>query len=120
MKKYTIMFWVSTLLIFFFEGVMSALTGNSEMAIQGITSLGYPVYFASMLTVFKVVGSLILVIPQVPRNVKEWAYAGFGIDFIAAFVSMWVVFGFMPMLLLPLVAFLVLTVSYVSYHKMKK
>jgi hypothetical protein len=73
----------------------------------------------SILTVFKVLGALALIIPKVPARVKEWAYAGFAIDFISAFVSIWVVAGLMPMTFFPLVVFAVLIVSYVSYHKMK-
>jgi hypothetical protein len=98
---------------------MPALTGHSQMAIQGITSLGYPVYFVTIITVFKVLGSLALIIPKVPARVKEWAYAGFGIDFICAFISLWVVAGFGGFLLLPLVAMVLLVLSYISYHKMK-
>ena len=118
MKKAKILFWVSTALIFVFEGVMPALTGHSEMAIQGITSLGYPLYFVTILTVFKVLGSLALIIPKVPARVKEWAYAGFMIDFICAFISLSVVTGFGIMLLIPVVAMIILVISYVNYHKM--
>jgi hypothetical protein len=118
MKKYKIMFWVSTTLIFLFEGVMTALTSHTEMAVQGITSLGYPVYFGTMLAVFKVAGSIVLIVPKFPRRVKEWAYAGFGIDFISAFVSLWVVAGLTAITFFPLIVFAVLIVSYVSYHKM--
>lgn len=117
MKKYTILFWITTTLIFLFEGVLPAFTSHSEMSIAGITGLGYPVYFITILTVFKVLGALALIIPQVPKNVKEWAYAGFGIDFIAAFVSIWVVMGFGTGLILPVVCMIVLAISYVSYHK---
>lgn len=119
MKKTKIIFWVTTGLIFLFEGLMPALTGHSEMAIQGITGLGYPLYFVTLITAFKVLGGIVLIIPKFPSNVKEWAYAGFGIDFICAFVSLWVVTGFGVALLLPVVAFIILAVSYVSYHKMK-
>lgn len=117
MKKYKIMFWVPTVLIFLFEGVMPALTGHSQMSISGFTSLGYPVYFVTVLVVFKVLGSLALVIPQVPSRVKEWAYAGFGFDFICAFISLWVVAGFSVMLALPLIAMIILVISYVGYNK---
>ena len=117
MKKYTIAFWISTTLIFLFEGVLTALTSHSAMSIQGITGLGYPIYFITLLMVFKVLGSLALMIPQVPKNVKEWAYAGFGIDFISALVSIWVVAGFGTGIILPIVAMVILVISYVSYHK---
>ena len=117
MKKYKIIFWLTTGIIFLFEGVMVAFTSQTEMAIQGVTHLGYPVYFATILAVFKVLGSLALIIPSVPARIKEWAYAGFGIDFISALVSIWVVDGFGAMLILPAAFIIILKLSYDSYHK---
>lgn len=120
MKKHKIIFWVTTGLIFIFEGVMPALTSQNEMSIQGITGLGYPLYFVTLLTVFKVLGSIVLIVPKFPKNVKEWAYAGFGIDFISAFVSIWVVAGFNVTLAIPALAFIILVLSYKSYHKLNQ
>ena len=120
MKKASIAFWITTIMIFLFEGVMSALTSQSELAKEGIRQLGYPAYFGTLLMVFKVLGSLALVIPAVPSRVKEWAYAGFGIDFISAFVSLVVVNGFTTMAILPLVFMGVLVISYVSRQAMLK
>lgn len=119
MKKYKIIFWITTGLIFLFEGVMPALTSQSEMSIQGITGLGYPVYFVLYLTIWKVLGSLVLIIPQVPARVKEWAYAGFGIDFISAFVSIVVVAGWNVSLVVPVIAMVILVLSYWSREKLK-
>lgn len=118
MKKAKILFWVSTIIIFLFEGVLTALTSQTEMAKQGITSLGYPGYFGLMLAVFKVLGTIVLIVPAIPAQVKEWAYAGFAIDFICAFISLWVVNGFNGMTVFPLIVFVILIVSYVNYHKM--
>lgn len=118
MKKYKIMFWITTTLIFLFEGVMPALTSQSDIAVQGITHLGYPVYFGTMLMVFKVAGSIVLIIPKFSKRVKEWAYAGFGIDFLSAFISLLVIDGLSGITFFPLVVFGVLAVSYVSYHKL--
>lgn len=118
MKKYKIIFWITTGLIFLFEGVMSAFTGHSEMSITGITSLGYPIYFVTVIVVFKVLGSLALIVPHVPARVKEWAYAGFGFDFICAFISIWAVSGFGGALALPFVAMVILALSYISHHKL--
>lgn len=118
MKKYKIMFWVTTGLIFLTQGVMEVLMINNEGAKAGIVHLGYPAYFFTMLVVFKVLGSLALIIPKIPSRIKEWAYAGFGIDFIAAFISLWAVDGFNAQLIMPIFAFVVLYISYNSYHKM--
>ncbi|QQR82620.1 DoxX family protein [Candidatus Campbellbacteria bacterium] len=120
MKKAKVAFWISTTIIFLFEGVMPALTSQSQMSIDGITHLGYPIYFITLLTVFKVLGSLALMIPKVPARVKEWAYAGFGFDFIFAGLSIIAVDGFGAPVLFPLIALGVLAISYTNYHKLQQ
>lgn len=117
-KTTKIIFWITTSLIFLFEGVMPALFSQKKESVDGITHLGYPVYFITLLTVFKVLGALALIIPQVPSRVKEWAYAGFAIDFICASASYSAVDGFGSFAMFPLLVLLVLIVSYVCYHKM--
>lgn len=120
MKKVRIIFWITTGLIFLDEGLMPALTGHSEMAIEGITHLGYPIYFVTILTVFKVLGAIALIVPQIPARIKEWAYAGFAIDVICATISIMVVDGFGPIVILPIAVFIVLGISYVSFHKLQE
>ncbi|NOU46921.1 MAG: DoxX family protein [Bacteroidales bacterium] len=120
MKKYKIIFWVTTGIIFLFEGVMPAFTSQTEMAKEGIRHLGYPDYFGVMLTVFKVLGALALIIPRIPGRIKEWAYAGFAFDFIAAFVSNWAVDGLTPSAFFPLVFVGILVLSYVNFHKLQQ
>ena len=71
MKNQKIIFWVTTVIIFLMEGVMPAFTSQTEMAKEGIKHLGYPEYFGNALVVFKVVGALLLIIPQVPKRIKE-------------------------------------------------
>ena len=48
--------------------------------------LGYPPHFSTLLGVWKVLGAVALVVPGYPL-VKEWAYAGFLIDFSGAMVA---------------------------------
>jgi hypothetical protein len=117
-KTIKTIYWVSTGFIFLFEGVMPALTSHTDLAVEGIRHLGYPDYFRVMLTVFKVIGALALILPFVKGNVKEWVYAGFGFDFISAFVSHWAVDGVGGDLLMPVIIFAILIMSYVSYHKL--
>ncbi len=120
MKKDNLIFWISTGLIFLFEGVMPALTSQSEMAKEGISHLGYPAYFGVMLVICKVIGALLLILPKVPARIKEWAYAGFAFDFLFAFGSHWVVDGLNGMTMFPLIVLGVLVVSYLYYHKLKE
>lgn len=118
MKKEKILFWTATILIFLFEGVMPALTSQTEMAKEGIKHLGYPEYFGNALVVFKILGVLALVIPQVPKNLKEWAYAGFVFDFLFASISYCAVDGLGFAAFFPLIVLAVLMVSYYYYHKL--
>ncbi|KQO20920.1 hypothetical protein ASF10_15165 [Flavobacterium sp. Leaf82] len=120
MKKAKIIFWITTIIIFLFEGVMPALTSQSEMAKEGIKHLGYPEYFGNALVVFKILGVLILVIPQIPKNVKEWAYAGFGFDFIFACISHLAVDGVNFQSFFPLIFLVILAISYTYYHKIER
>lgn len=120
MKKAKIIFWTTTIIIFLFEGVMPALTSQTELAKEGIRHLGYPEYFGNALVVFKILGVLALVIPQVPKNVKEWAYAGFGFDFIFASISHFAVDGVNFQSFFPLIVFLILAISYIYYHKIER
>ncbi|AYD46907.1 DoxX family protein [Arachidicoccus soli] len=118
MKKNKIIYWIATTIIALFEGVMPALTSQTELAKEGIRHLGYPPYFGNVLVVFKVLGVLILVIPQVPKRVKEWAYAGFAFDFIFATISLGAVDGITGQTFFPLIVFGILVVSYIYYHKL--
>ena len=118
MKKDKIIFWTATIIIALFEGVMPALTSQTELAKEGIRHLGYPEYFGNAIVIFKVVGVIVLLIPQVPKRIKEWAYAGFAFDFIFATISHWAVDGINGQTFLPLVIFAILVVSYIYYHKL--
>ncbi len=120
MKKPVIAFWVSTSLIFITQSVLELVAYFSGAAEVGVVGLGYPAYFVEMLVVAKVLGGLALILPQVPAKIKEWAYAGFTFDFIAAFISMWAVGGFSGVLALPIIAMAVLMVSYRAYHNLNK
>ena len=61
------------------------ITANAQI-VEGLTNLGYPKYLIYILGPAKILGSLVLIIPGFLR-LKEWAYAGFSIDFIGAFLS---------------------------------
>jgi len=115
MKTQKTIYWIATGFIFVLQGIMPALTSQTEMAVEGIRHLGYPEYFGVMLAIFKVLGSLAITIPSIPRGLKEWAYAGLTFDFIAAFVSHWVVDGFGIEAAFPIVVLAILMVSY-YYH----
>jgi hypothetical protein len=119
MKRHKIIFWISTAFLFLFEGMMplSTLFFAPEQATAGTVYLSFPAYFAYVLIAFKVGGSMLLVIPHLPRQIKEWTYAGFAFNFICASVSHFVVDGITFVSFFPLIILVILIVSYKSYFK---
>lgn len=117
-KSTKIIFWTTTSLIFLFEGVMPALTGHTELAKQGVAHLGFPDYFRIELNILKVLGSLALILPMVPSRIKEWAYFGFAINMLSAFIGHAAVDGVNAQTFFPIIPLMILIVSYVYYHKL--
>lgn len=120
MKKDKIIYWTATSIIGLFEGVMPALTSQTELAKEGFKHLGYPPYFGNALVIFKVIGVLVLVIPQIPKRIKEWAYAGFTFNFLFATISHGSVDGINGQTFFPLIILAILFVSYKYYHQLNE
>ena len=119
MKKNKIIFWVTTAIISLMM-TMSALSYfTSPETMEGMRHLGYPSYFVKQLGVFKIVGALVLIIPQFPTRIKEWAYAGFGIVFISAFIAHLSVGDPVSKAIAPMIFLVILAVSNLFYHKIK-
>jgi hypothetical protein len=89
MKKIRITYWVITILtaIGFLISAITELTHASKTLTETTEVLGYPVYFLAMLGTAKLIGIIVILLPKYSR-LKEWAYAGFAIDCIAAFWSL--------------------------------
>ena len=119
-KTTKVIYWITTAVLFLFEGVMPALTSNTQLAVDGIRHLGYPDYFRVLLTVFKVLGAVALILPVVHRRIKEWAYAGFAFNLSSAFISHWAVDGVNGQTFFPLFILAVLIASYVTYHRARR
>lgn len=76
-KRNKIIYWISTLWLAL--GMLS--TGGVQLfkvktEVDMITHLGYPIYFLTILGIWKFLGVIAVLIPKFPV-VKEWAYAGF-------------------------------------------
>src|SRR5690349_12621143 len=88
-KTTNIIYWISTIL-FAALMIFSAVSGvqPSKDAVQLIhDQLGYPVYFIQFISIAKLIGCVVILIPGLNRSVKEWAYAGLFFDLIGATYS---------------------------------
>jgi len=118
MKKDKVIFWIATGIIALFEGLMPALTSQTELAKEGIKHLGYPEYFGVALVIFKILGVIALIVPQASNGIKEWAYAGFTFNFLFATISHLAVDGLKLQSFFPLMVLGILAISYIYYHKL--
>lgn len=55
-----------------------------------------------------------------PARIKEWAYACFTFNFLSASISHWALDGFGIQALFPYILLLILTISYLYYHKINR
>jgi uncharacterized membrane protein YphA (DoxX/SURF4 family) len=88
MKNVNPIYWALTII---FAGLMlwSAipdLMSTSDAVLIINKQLGYPAYFTPFIGFAKILGVIAILIPGFPR-VKEWAYAGFAFDLVAASYS---------------------------------
>lgn len=115
MKKNKIIFWIATIIIVLFEGVMplGTLLFAPEYATAGTEPLGYPDYFAHALIICKILGVTALIIPRLHPKIKEWAYAGLTFNLVFALISHAVVDGNIGFMLMPVVIGVILAVSYI-------
>ena len=76
-KRNTIIYWIATLWLalgMFSTALVQLLRLPS--GVEAMVHLGYPVYFASLLGIWKILGVVAVLLPKYPL-LKEWAYAGF-------------------------------------------
>jgi len=86
--------------------------------IGGIQALGFPDYFRIELAVLKIIAAVVLIVPLVPVQMKEWAYAGVGLFLITAIVAHTAHKDPIAISVFNAVMFLVLITSNVTLHRM--
>jgi len=93
MKARTIAYWTMTILVALPIGSGGiAQVARLPQNVDGfVRVLGYPLYFVTVLGIWKVLGAIAILAPRFPR-LKEWAYAGIFFDLTGAAAS-WVAVG---------------------------
>ena len=114
--KNKIIFWVSTGLISLMMLFSAYAYFTSPEMEANFKHVGFPDYFRIELAVAKIIGVIVLLIPA-PKMIKEWAYAGFGITFISAFIAHSAVGDPISGRVMPLVALALLAVSRIYLDK---
>jgi len=76
-KRNKIIYWIATLWLalgMVSTGIVQLL--NIKEEVEMMHQLGYPLYFLTLLGIWKILGVIAILIPKYPL-LKEWAYAGF-------------------------------------------
>lgn len=80
-------YWAATIFLVFAlasGGIGELLRSWGTM--ETVTILGYPAYFLTIIGLWKLAGSIVLLAPRLPR-LKEWAYAGIFFNMTGAAAS---------------------------------
>ncbi|MCF2494472.1 DoxX family protein [Dyadobacter chenhuakuii] len=76
-KRNKIIYWIATVWLslgMVSSGAVQIIKLKEE--VDMMTHLGYPLYFLTIIGVWKMLGVVVVLLPRLPL-VKEWAYAGF-------------------------------------------
>ncbi|GAA3973056.1 DoxX family protein [Pedobacter ginsengiterrae] len=117
-KTIKITYWISTAIVSLMMIFSSYSYFTNPEVKQGFQHLGFPDYFRVELAIAKILGAIILLAP-IKEQVKEWAYAGFAITFISAFIAHSASGDPINNRIGPIVFLVVLALSYFTYHKAK-
>ncbi|MFY9307749.1 MAG: DoxX family protein [Bacteroidia bacterium] len=86
-KRNKIIYWVATIWLSLgmtSSGIVQIIKVPEE--VQMMTHLGYPLYFLTIIGVWKLLGVVAILVPKLPL-IKEWAYAGFFFTMSGAILS---------------------------------
>ncbi len=118
MKKEKIIFWSTTgvfSLMMLFSAYMYFTAPQAKAAFE---HLGFPDYFRIELGTAKALGAFALLLPFVPKGIKQFAYAGFTINLISASIAHASTGDPAQEIVTPLVLLLILIASFIYYHKL--
>jgi hypothetical protein len=108
---------IATVLAFLVPGIGN-LTHAPHIA-KDMAHLGYPDYFMTILGSWKILGAVIILIPNTKR-IKEWAYAGMIFDLTGAAISRLVAGDKIPMVIIPVFLACLVLVSWVLRPQNRK
>lgn len=118
LRRNRIVYWVLTLLMFVpgtLGAFAEAFTNGPASIVKIMLALSFPLYVMKILGVFKIFGGIAILTGKLPR-MKEWAYAGFSIEFLGA-TAAHVITGDRAYALFPFSFFVILVIAYLLWHR---
>ena len=118
LKTNKVIYWIATLLFVAPSGIIGIFElflGGPASTVQVLVLLGYPLYLMKIIGFAKMAGAMAVLFNKAPR-LKEWAYAGFTIEFLGAAASHFLA-GDVKGIPAPLIILTFTMVSYFYWHK---
>lgn len=118
MKKLKTWYWIATI-IFALMMIMDGFGGitQQEAGKEVFKHLGYPMYLLIIVGIAKLLGA-ISILQNKYVAIKEWAYAGFAINFIGAFASRAFAGDGVSLLIPPVIALCIMFIPYILWKNL--
>jgi hypothetical protein len=124
MKKDKTIYWIATAIVaavMLFSVINFTFLDGYPFPEGAFKHLQLPGYFKVELTVAKILGLIVLLLPKLPVRLKEFAYFGFAITLISATIAHTSIGdAFFPFIIDPIFFLTALIFSYIYYHKIHR
>jgi len=119
MKKLNTWYWIATI-IFALMMIMDGFGGvtQQEAGKEVFKHLGYPMYMLIIVGIAKLLGA-VSILQNKFVAIKEWAYAGFALNFIGAFASRAFVGDRISLLIPPIIGLIIMFIPYILWKNLK-
>ncbi|WP_316847464.1 DoxX family protein [Pedobacter psychrodurus] len=119
MKNLKTWYWIATI-IFALMMIMDGFGGvtQQEAGKEVFKHLGYPMYMLIIVGIAKLLGA-VSILQNKYVAIKEWAYAGFAINFIGAFASRALVGDGISLLIPPIIGLIIMFIPYILWKRLK-
>lgn len=120
MKKDKMIYWASTGIV----GVMMIFSAfmyiTNPTLKEAFEHVGFPNFFRIELAIAKLLGAIVLLLPFFKGIIKQFAFFGFGLTFVSAFIAHMSVGDPIGPSIMPLVFLGILVVSYIYYNRLQE
>ena len=118
LKKERIIYWIGIVLLSMWFGASGFMEITKNPLVWDKTiQWGYPPHFITGLGIAKILGVIVLLIPNKLGWLKEWVFAAFFFDVIFAFIAGYTVAAGISEIIKPVTAFLLILITYVMFRK---
>jgi DoxX-like family len=117
LRKEKIIYWIGIILLVLWFGVSGFMEiTKSPLVWDATIEMGYPPFFITTLGIAKILGVIVLLIPNKLSWLKEWVFAAFFFDVIFAVISV-NSFAGISGIVKPGIAFILILITYIMFRK---